>query len=87
MYSYHPRSDLEVVRNGNAIIIGNAVGPESIDMGEGIGPAVQSGLLAARAIVNSKGYNLEKLARFSVPSFFAQAKSASGELASGSQER
>jgi flavin-dependent dehydrogenase len=69
-YSYYLRGDVDVIRIGNAMIIGDAVGLASIDMGEGIGPAVQSGLLAARAIINNDEYDLEKLARFSVPSFF-----------------
>jgi len=61
---------VDVVRNGNALILGDAVGLASVDMGEGIGPAVRSALLAADAIVNNSEYDLKKLARFSVPGFF-----------------
>jgi flavin-dependent dehydrogenase len=69
-YSYYLRGSVDVVRNGNALIVGDAVGLASIDMGEGIGPAVRSALLAADAIINNDEYNLKNLARFSVPAFF-----------------
>jgi len=69
-YSYYLRGNVDVVRNGNAFIVGDAVGLASIDMGEGIGPAVRSAILAADAITENSEYELKKLARFSVPGFF-----------------
>jgi flavin-dependent dehydrogenase len=69
-YSYYLRGSVDVVRNGNAFIVGDAVGLASIDMGEGIGPAVRSAILAFDAIVNNSEYDLRKLARFSLPGFF-----------------
>jgi flavin-dependent dehydrogenase len=69
-YSYYLRGSADVVRSGNAFIVGDAVGLASVDMGEGIGPAVQSAILAADAIATNKEYDLKKLARFSVPGFF-----------------
>jgi flavin-dependent dehydrogenase len=69
-YSYYLRGNVDVVRNGNALIVGDAVGLASIDMGEGIGPAVRSALLAAGAIMNNDEYDLKKLVRFSIPGFF-----------------
>lgn len=69
-YSYFLRGSVDVVRDGNAMIVGDAVGLASIDMGEGIGPAVRSALLAANAIIRNDEYDLKKLARYSVPSFF-----------------
>jgi flavin-dependent dehydrogenase len=39
-------------------------------MGEGIGPAVRSAILAADAITENSEYELNKLARFSAPGFF-----------------
>jgi flavin-dependent dehydrogenase len=71
-YSYYLRGNVDVVRNGNALIVGDAVGLASVDMGEGIGPAVRSALLAADAIIKNGEYDLTKLARFSVPGFFRQ---------------
>jgi flavin-dependent dehydrogenase len=69
-YSYYLRGNVDVVRNGNVLIVGDAVGLASIDMGEGIGPAVRSAMLAADAIIKNNEYDLKKLARFSVPAFF-----------------
>jgi flavin-dependent dehydrogenase len=69
-YSYYLRGHTEVVQNGNAMIVGDAVGLASIDMGEGIGPAVRSAILAAKAITSNKQYKLKKISRFSVPGFF-----------------
>ncbi len=45
------------------------MGLASVDMGESIGPAVRSASLAADAIAENDGYDLKKLARFSVPGF------------------
>jgi len=47
----------------------DAMGLASVDMGESIGPAVRSASLAADAIAKNDGYDLKKLARFSVPGF------------------
>ena len=69
-YSYYLRGSVDVVRNDNAFIVGDAVGLASIDMGEGIGPAVQSAVLAADAIAGNTEYDLSSLARFSTPGFF-----------------
>ncbi len=69
-YSYYLRGNVDVVRNGNALIVGDAVGLASVDMGEGIGPAVRSAILAADAITKNSEYELKKLAKFSAPGFF-----------------
>ena len=69
-YSYYLRGNVDLVRNDNAFIVGDAVGLASLDMGEGIGPAVQSAILAADAIARNKEYDLTSLARFSTPGFF-----------------
>ncbi len=69
-YSYYLRGRVDTVRHGNAFIVGDAVGLASVDMGEGIGPAVQSAMLAARAIATDAEYSLEAIGRYSVPGFF-----------------
>jgi flavin-dependent dehydrogenase len=69
-FSYYLRGNVDVVRRGNAMIIGDSVGLASIDMGEGIGPAVQSALVAAKAIVQDDEYNLSNIAKYSVPGIF-----------------
>lgn len=66
-YSYYVRGSVDTVRQGNAFIIGDAVGLASVDMGEGIGPAVRSALLAAEAILEKADYRLHALERYSVP--------------------
>lgn len=64
---YYLRSKLDRLRSGNAFITGDAAGMATLDMGEGIGPAIQSGLAAAQAIITGRPYNLDHIARFSVP--------------------
>lgn len=66
-YSYYLRDRVDTVRLGNAFIIGDAVGLATIDMAEGIGPAIQSGLRAADAIVQNKEYDLRSIEKCSIP--------------------
>jgi flavin-dependent dehydrogenase len=54
------------VRRGNALIVGDAVGLATRDMGEGIGPAIRSGLLAAEAILHDSDYDLRAIPRVSL---------------------
>ncbi|HEY3787061.1 MAG TPA: NAD(P)/FAD-dependent oxidoreductase [Steroidobacteraceae bacterium] len=58
-YSYFLRGRVEVVRRDNAFITGDAAGLATRDMAEGIGPAVRSGLRAARSILECIPYGLE----------------------------
>jgi flavin-dependent dehydrogenase len=69
-YSYYLRGSVDVVRDDNAFIIGDAVGLASVDMGEGIGPAVHSAIRAADAIAVNGEYDLKSLARFTISRFF-----------------
>jgi flavin-dependent dehydrogenase len=69
-YSYYLRGRAGAVRLGNAFIVGDAVGLASVDMGEGIGPAVRSAIAAARAITTGAEYTLDHVSRYSVPGFF-----------------
>jgi flavin-dependent dehydrogenase len=54
------------VRRGNALIAGDAVGLATRDMGEGIGPAIRSGLLAADALLNDTDYDLRTIPKVSL---------------------
>jgi flavin-dependent dehydrogenase len=65
-YSYYLRGDPGKVRAGNAYLVGDAAGLATRDMGEGIGPAVASGLRAARAIVDGDEYSLAGIDQFSL---------------------
>jgi flavin-dependent dehydrogenase len=58
-YSYFLRGPLKVVRHGNAFITGDAAGLATRDMAEGIGPAVRSGIRAARSILDGAAYRLD----------------------------
>ena len=65
-YAYHVLQAQPEVRRGNALIAGDAVGLATLDMGEGIGPAVRSGLLAAEAILHDSDYDLSTIPRVSL---------------------
>lgn len=61
-YTYYLRGRHDLVSKGNAFLVGDAAGLATRDFCEGIGPAVQSGLLAADAIAKGTPYSLEKVA-------------------------
>jgi menaquinone-9 beta-reductase len=65
VHSYYLRHRLGAVRIGNAFIAGDAAGLATLDMGEGIGPAVRSGVLAADAIARGGEYSLDGVPKFS----------------------
>ena len=67
-HTYYTRQNLAQVRNGNAFLTGDAAGLATLDMGEGISPAIQSGLLAADAICTGSRYRLDAIPRFSLGS-------------------
>jgi menaquinone-9 beta-reductase len=67
-YSYYLRGRVDVVRRDNAFITGDAAGLATRDLGEGIGPAIRSGLLAAQAILEGRRYRLDEVTGLSVGS-------------------
>ena len=67
-YQYYLRTDVEHVQLGNATIIGDAAGLATKDIGEGIGPAVESGILAAESILNGRPYSIRSIGKYSLPS-------------------
>jgi menaquinone-9 beta-reductase len=67
-YSYYLRGRVDVVRRDNAFITGDAAGLATRDLGEGIGPAIRSGLRAAAAIVDGTPYRLDDVTGVSVGS-------------------
>ncbi|MBS1250528.1 MAG: Protein CbrA [Chloroflexi bacterium] len=67
---YYLNRNLPEVRRGNAFLVGDAAGLATLDMGEGIGPAIKSGTLAAEAILNKGDYRLDSIPKYSfLPSF------------------
>lgn len=67
-HSYHLRGRRAEVQAGKALLVGDSIGLATLDMGEGIHPAIQSGQLAARAIIEGADYSLASIPRFSWPS-------------------
>jgi flavin-dependent dehydrogenase len=67
-HSYYLRQPPVDIRRGNALLVGDALGLATGDMGEGIGPAVRSGLLAAETILNGTPYTIKSIPRYSLPS-------------------
>lgn len=65
-YNYYLRKKAISGHLGNAFLLGDAAGLATIDMGEGIGPAVESGILAARSILSGKEYSLKRVTKYSI---------------------
>jgi flavin-dependent dehydrogenase len=54
------------VSDDNVFIVGDAAGLATMDMGEGIGPAVESGIMAAREILSQEEYSLDQITKYSL---------------------
>jgi flavin-dependent dehydrogenase len=69
-YVYYLRGENKI-QSGNLFLVGDAAGLATLDMGEGIGPAIRSGILAAETILGEGHYNLERIPQFSLlPALF-----------------
>lgn len=68
-YIYYFRNSVDVVQNDSLFLIGDAAGLATKDMGEGIGPAVKSGILAADAITSGKPFSLSSVKKYSFPRY------------------
>ncbi len=68
---YYLRGQTKNTRHENAFIIGDAAGLATRDMGEGIGPAVESGKLAARSIISDAPFSLTTVTQWSAPQIIA----------------
>lgn len=73
-HSYTLRQKLTEVRIGNAFLAGDSLGLATLDMGEGIGPAIRSGQLAAEAILSGADYSVASIPRYSFPSLLGIRK-------------
>jgi flavin-dependent dehydrogenase len=68
------RGNQDQYKRGNIFLIGDSIGLATLDMGEGIGPAVQSGLNAAESILGGKEYSNSDINKCSLlPSFLQWA--------------
>ena len=68
------RQNMAEIRSGNAFLVGDALGLATLDMGEGIGPAIRSGQLAAEAIIHGTDYSVASIPRYSFPSLLGLRK-------------
>jgi len=68
---YYIRNSVDVLQNDNIFLVGDAAGLATRDMGEGIGPAIKSGILAANAITAGKSYSLNSVKKYSFPKYKA----------------
>ncbi len=66
-YVYYTRGKDDVVQDGRVLIIGDAAGLATRDLGEGIGPAVTSGLLAAESVVKGQPFSVKTVKKYSLP--------------------
>ncbi len=67
-YIYYLKEKKSVCHRDNAFLAGDALGLATLDMGEGIGPAVKSGILAAKSIISGRAYNPHAISGLSLPS-------------------
>ena len=65
---YYLRQRKAKVRLDNAFLVGDAAALATLDMGEGIRPAIQSGIRAAEAIIRQGDYSLAWIPTYSWPS-------------------
>ncbi len=66
-HNYYLRRKVNLIKKGNAFIIGDAIGLATLDMGEGIGPSVMSALLAVKSILNGEEYSITSIPKYSIP--------------------
>lgn len=67
-YSYYLRAGKSTGQTSNAFLAGDALGLATLDMGEGIGPAVESGKRVAWSIIHDEPFSLSGISRYSFPS-------------------
>jgi len=73
-HAYYLRQRSSEARIDNAYIVGDAASLATYDMGEGIHPAIQSGIMAAEAILNGSDYSLRSIPKYSWPSLLRLTK-------------
>jgi len=73
-YSYYLRGKPAQTSKRNVYLVGDAQGLATKDMGEGIGPAIQSGVLTAQSIVSQTRISLNGIPKYSFPSLLGFRK-------------
>ena len=64
-HPYYLYSDHGKVKRGRCYLIGDAAGLATVDLGEGIGPAIESALMTAGEILGTPGYTKQAITQFS----------------------
>ncbi len=64
-HSYYLRQPLAEPFKDNAFLVGDSAGLATLDLGEGIGPAIRSGMRAAEAIAKGTSYQVSEIAKYS----------------------
>lgn len=70
-HNYYVRRGRPCLQLGSAFLVGDAAGLATRDMGEGIGPAVESAIRAAAAIAGGGPYRVDAIPSFSLPRILA----------------
>ena len=65
-YTYYVRGRRDHVQQDRALLIGDAAGLATKELGEGIGPAVKSGILAAEAIISGNPLSVKSIDTYSL---------------------
>ena len=73
-HSYLLNQSPQPQQSGRVFLVGDSLGLATHDMGEGIGPALQSGILAAEAIQTRSSLDTRPIPRLSFPSLFGWRK-------------
>ena len=66
-YNYYLRAKRTALYQNTVFLAGDAAGLATLDMGEGIGPAIESGLLVAQSIITKKPYSVRSIPKYSLP--------------------
>jgi flavin-dependent dehydrogenase len=92
-YTYYLEQPRRRLRQGNAFLVGDAAGLATSDLGEGIGPAIESGLLVADVIAGkadpAAACDADRLTRRSLPGLLAESRLLRwlAPLAGGARDR
>lgn len=73
-YNYYIRNRTDSLQIDRIYLIGDAAGLATRDMGEGIGPAVRSGIAVADAIASGKRFSLSSVKKHSFPRYQTYVK-------------
>ena len=65
-YSYYLYANQGQIKQDNCFLIGDSAGLASVDLGEGISPSIESGLLAAGEIIGDRQYQKQAVSQFSL---------------------